>query len=214
MGASSGTGRTDEAGLRPLLSFAAAMSVRQEPAARRALHEARRAGVRRVRAEETALMLLLHAGYPAALEGLRLLGEVWPGRAWRTREGTPAVWMQRGLRLSGRVYGPTLAKLRANVAALHPDIDRWMIEQGYGRVLSRPGLAAAARELVAVTVLAATGWERQLHSHLLGALRLGNPPGLVRLAWRTGRARCGAAGRAACDRAWRAACAGGRCAGD
>ena len=40
----------------------------------------------------------------------------------------------------------------------------------YGRVLSRPRLGARVRELVAVTVLAAGGWSRQLHSHLLGAV--------------------------------------------
>ena len=77
-----------------------------------------------------------------------------------------------------------------------------MVEHGYGRVLSRGGLGARARELITVAVLAATRRERQLVSHLLGAARVGAPraairrallagspagvrDGLARRAWRT-----------------------------
>jgi 4-carboxymuconolactone decarboxylase len=185
-----------------LTAFAAAMAAGEMRAAARALAAARRAGVPRVAAEETALMLMLHAGYPAALEGTRLLNESWPGRARRTREGGPARWMARGERLCRRVYGGTYPRLRENVARLHPDLAVWMIEQGYGRVLSRGGLGDVARELVAVTVLAATGWERQLVSHLLGALRIGASREAIRRAYRAGRLRASARGRAADARAW------------
>lgn len=192
-------------GLASLLRYAAAMSAADVRAARAALAHARRDGLPRVRAAESALMLVLHAGYPAALEGARVLNEVWPGRSRRTREGTPADWMRRGTALARRVYGSSYPNLVRNVDALHPDLARWMIEQGYGRVMSRPGLADRTRELVAVAVLAAGGWERQLVSHLLGARRLGAPPREVRSAFRIGRARCAPRGRAACDRAWRVA---------
>jgi hypothetical protein len=80
-----------------------------------------------------------------------------------------------------------------------------MIEQGYGRVLTRPGLSGPVRELIAVTVLAALGWERQLVSHLLGAVRLGATPAAIRRACRTGT-RGGVPGAAAAAaRAWRTA---------
>lgn len=118
-------------------------------------------------------MLMLYAGYPAALEGLRMLNSVWPGRARRTREGTAAQWMSRGRALCSRVYGSSFARLMPAVEALHPDMARWMIEHGYGRVLSRAGMNARERELVTVAALAALGWERQLVSHLLGARRVG-----------------------------------------
>jgi len=59
------------------------------------------------------------------------------------------------------------------VRALHPDLETWMVEHGYGRVLARPGLGARERELITVAALAALGWERQLVSHVLGALRVG-----------------------------------------
>jgi len=127
-------------------------------------------------------MLVLYAGYPAALEALRALNDVWPGRARRTREGGPAVWRRRGMTLSRRVYGPVHARLLAAVRALHPDLAVWMVEQGYGRVLSRGGLGVRARELITVAVLAATRRERQLVSHLLGADRVGAPRVVIRRA--------------------------------
>jgi 4-carboxymuconolactone decarboxylase len=103
------------------------------------------------------------------------------------------------------VYGASFAKLRRNIAAHHPDLAAWMIEQGYGRVLARPGLSSRARELVAVAVLAATGWERQLLSHLLGAERLGATRAEIRGAADAGLRHAGAAGRRAIRRAWSAA---------
>ena len=37
-------------------------------------------------------MLVLYAGYPAALEAMRELLAEWPGRASRSREGGPVRW--------------------------------------------------------------------------------------------------------------------------
>ena len=150
-------------------------------------------------------MLMLHAGYPAALEGARLLNEAWPGRARRTREGGPREWRRRGVALCARVYGPSFPKLERSVSALHPDLAVWMIEQGYGRVLGRGGLRPETRELVAVAVLAAGGWERQLVSHLLGADRLGASRREIRSAVRAGLRGGGSARRGAAARALRRA---------
>jgi 4-carboxymuconolactone decarboxylase len=202
MSASSAAGATGGPLAAVLADYAAAMAVGEGVAARRALRRARRNGATRVMLEETALMLMLHAGYPAALEGLRVLSQVWPGRPRRTREGGPAAWMRRGKEAAKRVYGTSLGALRRNVAALHPDLDVWMIEQGYGRVLSRRGLAGPARELVAVAVLTAMGWERQLVSHLLGAVRSGAGRPAIRRAFESGLRRAAPARRSACVRAW------------
>lgn len=191
----------DRAGRAALLRFAAAMAVGDRGGALRALRRARAAGARRVAAEEVALMLMLHAGYPAALEAMRLLTECWPGRARRSRESGPARWRVRGERLCRRIYGPVFGRLIAHVRAMHPDLAAWMIEQGYGRVLSRPGLADRDRELVAIAVLATGGWERQLVSHLLGAARVGAHPSEIRTAFVIGLRRSRSA--AAARRAWR-----------
>lgn len=196
-------------GVHALCAFAAAMTRQDAAAAARALRRARAAGAPRRAAEEAALMLMLYAGYPCALEGLRVLNETWPGRARRTREGGVSLWTARGRALCRRVYGSAYARLVPAVEALHPDLAHWMEEHGYGRVLSRPGLSGADRELVTVAALAALGWERQLVSHLRGARHLGAAPAAVERALRAGLA--GAPGRAwsAGIRAWQAASAAG-----
>jgi 4-carboxymuconolactone decarboxylase len=189
--------------IRALCGFAAAMTRRDLAEARQALAAARRAGARRPAAEETALMLMLYAGYPAALEGLRVLNECWPGRARRTREGTPAKWTASGERLCRRVYGPSFERLIPAVRALHPDLATWMVEHGYGRVLSRPGLSAKDRELLTVAALASLGWERQLVSHLLGALRVGASSREIEVALLTGLRAAGDRAVASGVEAWR-----------
>jgi len=150
-------------------------------------------------------MLILHAGFPAALEGSAALARAWPGRARRTREGGVRDWLKRGARRCAAVYGASAPRLVANVTRLHPDLAVMMIEQGYGRVLTRPGLSGVARELVAVAVLAAGGWERQLVSHLLGAARLGASRAEIRRAWRAGLVRATRRVAASAARAWRKA---------
>jgi 4-carboxymuconolactone decarboxylase len=67
-------------------------------------------------------------------------------------------------------------KLRLNVRDLHPALDAWMVVDGYGKVLSRPGLDLERRELCVVAACAAMGQDRQLHSHLHGALNVGASP--------------------------------------
>jgi 4-carboxymuconolactone decarboxylase len=64
-------------------------------------------------------------------------------------------------------------KLRRNVFDLHPALDAVMVMDGYGKVLGRPGLDLPRRELCIVAACAATGQDRQLHSHLHGALNVG-----------------------------------------
>ena len=51
-----------------------------------------------------------------------------------------------------------------------------MVVDGYGKVLAAPGLDLPRRELCIVAACAATGQDRQLHSHLHGALNVGVVP--------------------------------------
>lgn len=194
--------------LAPLLRFAIAGARGDAPAVHRAVLAVRAARAPRRALEETGLMLVLYAGYPAALEALRTLNEAWPGGARRSREGGPPRWRRRGVALCRRVYGPAYRRLMDAVRRLHPDLAAWMVETGYGRVLSRPGLSARARELITVAVLTAMGRERQLVSHLLGAARVGASGAELRRALRVGATA--AAGRAPARRAWRSAFGGAR----
>ena len=201
---------------RVLCEFAAAMARGREASARVAIAGARRARARRRELTETALMLMLYAGFPGALEGLRVLNAAWPGSAARTRgpaaarrssEGSPGLWRKRGEALCRRVYGPAYERLLPAVRALHPDLAVWMVEHGYGRVLARPGLGLRERELVTVAALAALGWERQLVSHVLGAARVGADTDAIREALRIGAGHAGARERAAAARTFKRAIA-------
>ena len=157
-------------------------------------------------------MLMLYAGYPGALEALRVLNAGWPGRARRRREGTSREWLARGKALCRRVYGAKYDVLVSAVQALHPDLAVWMLEQGYGRVLSRPGLSAKERELITVAALAALGRERQLVSHVLGALRVGAGALATHAALLEGARFADASGRAVARRTWQRATRTGRTA--
>ena len=140
-------------------------------------------------------MLPLYAGFPAAIEFLRALSRAPLARPRTLRtirairaSNSPRAIRARGERLCARVYGPDYPRLRSFMRALAPEIDAWMIEDGYGRTLSRPGLTVVERELATVAALAALGWERQLEAHRAGARRVGAAAAEVRSAERAGRA--------------------------
>lgn len=100
------------------------------------------------------------------------------------------------------VYGGQYGRLRENVRALHPDMERWMVVEGYGKVLGRPGLDLATRELCIVALLAVLGAPRQLYAHLRGALNAGASREEVDLALREGSAFQDEVGRREAGRVW------------
>ena len=131
--------------------------------------------------EELVLQTYLFAGFPRALNGMRV---------WRTVSGRPApaqdagerartAWADEGEQTCEAVYGAHYPRLRAHVQALHPALDAWMVEEGYGKVLSRGALDLARRELCIVAACAATRQPRQLRAHLRGALQVGVPARVV-----------------------------------
>lgn len=61
----------------------------------------------------------------------------------------------------------------AKMTRYHPDLAEWILVDGYGKVLARPGLTLVERELIVVAVLAALRLPMQLESHERGALRVG-----------------------------------------
>jgi len=180
---------------RRLLAELAARAVAPQRPLARALARARAAGVPARALAELGLMLHLYAGFPSSIEFLRALREAEPKPARpRARRGAvgasheAASIRARGVRLCARVYGPEYLRLRGFMRTLSPDLDRWMIDGGYGRVLSRPGLGLVERELCTVAALAALGWERQLEAHRRGAERVGASRAEVRRAESRGRA--------------------------
>ncbi len=86
---------------------------------------------------------------------------------------SPSSFQSAGEATCARVYGRFYERLRGNIADLHPEFDQWMIVEGYGKVLSRPGLDLGRRELCIIAACVASGQDRQLHSHLHGARNVG-----------------------------------------
>ncbi|MGV3708693.1 MAG: carboxymuconolactone decarboxylase family protein [Gemmatimonas sp.] len=135
--------------------------------------------------EEVILQTYLFAGFPRALNG---------AREWRRISGRVAPladegenfdgdsWRSRGEVTCETVYGRFYTQLRANIRDLHPALDAWMIVEGYGKVLSRPGLQLWRRELCIVAACAIGRQDRQLHSHLHGSLHAGASPAQVQFA--------------------------------
>lgn len=132
--------------------------------------------VRTVWVEEVILQTYLFAGFPRALNS---------AREWRRISGSkapaqdafgvddPQERQEKGEATCATVYGRFYDRLRVNIHDLHPALDRWMVEEGYGKVLSRAPLDLARRELCVVAACAIAKQDRQLHSHLHGALHAG-----------------------------------------
>lgn len=170
--------------VRALVRLSGALASRDPEVLGRTLEEAaRRAAPGKV--EEALVQSYLFLGFPAALNGLaewrRIRGEGAGGGGGEGEEPAgpardpmgPEGWETRGEEVCRRVYGDRYDALRENIGALHPDLDRWMVLEGYGKVLGRPGLTLPVRELCIVGLLAVLDAPVQLHSHLRGALRVG-----------------------------------------
>ena len=130
---------------------------------------------------EAVLQAHVFAGFPRVVEAYAVLaacgglGEVEPDEVLAEDE-QPA----RGRELFERIYRDHSDRIRDMLRGGHPDFAAWIEGHAYGRVLSRPGLSADRRELLAVAALAALGQEKQLASHARGSLRCGAEPDDVR----------------------------------
>jgi 4-carboxymuconolactone decarboxylase len=163
-----------------LVRLSACIAAGSEESVRGTLNECVAAGVTDGWLEELMLQSYLFAGFPRTLNAAREWRRMG-GRA--DRSGTPSTddssyadlfdWRVRGEETCEAVYGTNYEKLRENIRALHPLLDEWMIVEGYGKVLARPGLDLMRRELCIVAACAASGQDRQLHSHLMGARNAG-----------------------------------------
>ncbi|HEY8483478.1 MAG TPA: carboxymuconolactone decarboxylase family protein [Longimicrobiales bacterium] len=169
---------------RALVALSAALSSGSAERVSEAMARAARVAVPG-EVEEVLLQSYLFLGYPAALSALAQWRELTGLPAPAAAEAEPREgWERRGEWVCARIYGDQYDRLRANVARLHPDLERWMVTEGYGKVLGRPGLALEVRELCVVALLAGLDAPRQLYAHLRGALNAGADPAEVEEALR------------------------------
>ena len=167
---------------RALVRLAAAVARgRDEELAERS-REALVAEVPPIWVDELLLLSMLMVGWPRALGAAAV---------WRRESGVRAAatdasasetleeWRVRGEALCRVIYGANYDRLRENVRALHPALDGWMVRDGYGMVLSRPGLDLVRRELCVIAQNAVLEAGPQLLSHLKGALNAGADSALL-----------------------------------
>lgn len=202
-------GRSDEglpADAACLVRLSAALAAGDDEMVHAELRQASR-GVDPVEVDEAVLQSCLFLGFPAALEA---------AAEWRFfREGSPEDGdplalpdreeerRARGESMCREIYGSAYDALRRNVADASPALDRLMVDVGYGAVLGRPGLDPIRRELCLVAVLVVQGRDRQLHSHLRGALRMGAPPDWVSAALELGLEQAPRAAHGRLRQLWR-----------
>ena len=162
---------------RQLVRMAAAIAGGDEPQLRAEMAAVVAAALDPIWVEEVILQSYLFAGFPrglnAAREWRRLSGVKAPATDAGTAHENADAWRVRGEATCATVYGPFYEKLRVNIRALHPALDAWMIVEGYGKVMGRPQLDLGRRELCVVASCAVQRQDRQLHSHLHGALHAG-----------------------------------------
>lgn len=129
---------------------------------------------------EAVLQVHLFAGFPRQVEAYEVLSQVGGlGPLDADEHAAELDLPERGRALFADVYGKNATAVEERLVMHHPDFGAWILGHAYGRVLSRPGLSAARRELLAVGALAATGQARQLASHARGAIHCGAEPAEV-----------------------------------
>jgi len=126
---------------------------------------------------EALLMVHVFAGVPRGVESYGVLesagglGIADPAELTEPTAGPDELFT--------RIYAESTDEVRGLLNRHHPLFARYVLEHAYGRVLSRPGLAADRRELLACAALTVLGQERQLASHARGAVRCGASPAEV-----------------------------------
>lgn len=71
------------------------------------------------------------------------------------------------------IWGEDAAAVEAALRRADPDLADLIARVAYDGVLDRPGLDLRTRELLAVALLASLGAEKELPTHVRGALRCG-----------------------------------------
>ncbi len=99
-------------------------------------------------AYEIVLQSYLFFGYAQAIESAKTFSETMlkkqiliPHSVDQNAAGN--TWRIRGEALCRKIYAPNYERLVANMAAVSPELSDWMVDEGYGKVLSRPGPTGA-----------------------------------------------------------------------
>lgn len=153
-----------------------AAAVKSANLARHALEAAHRGGLLRATVTEVGLQLGLFAGFPRCISVMGMIASLWGKTDLLPRSLAAAeldALRERGLGLFRRIYAHNTERVLADLNRFDPDIVDLVMVGAYGRILTRPELSAANRELCAVAALTVSGDLKQLSSHARGAVHCG-----------------------------------------
>ena len=134
---------------------------------------------------ETILQSYLFLGFPRMIETALVFNKIY-GNIENNKiiekisTDESELWFAEGTKLCRQVYGSNYENLKSKFMNVSPEIFRWMVVEGYGKVLSRPKMTHIERELAEVAALIVDGRERQLLSHILGSLNVGADMELIK----------------------------------
>lgn len=170
---------------RALGFYSAAITLSDADCLREAAQTCLRSGVTSEQLYEVVLQSYLFLGFPRMLIAAERLMADNLAPAHENRYVVPPSgeldeWRRRGERLCRQVYANNYGALKSRVEAMAPEVFFWMELEGYGKVLSRPGLDIVDREIAIVACLMIENRPVQLHSHLRGALNVGAAAPLLR----------------------------------
>ena len=130
-----------------------------------------------VQLTEVILQSYLFAGFPAALDAFTCVAEQWKQMGLPIADVTEDYdvehFERRGQILCKEIYGHVYERMIERFNSISPSLRSWMVIEGYGKTLSRPGLTSRQRELCIVSMLGVLQRPAQLYSHVRGACRVG-----------------------------------------
>lgn len=169
---------------RLLSLYAASIALANEQCVSASLRQIKKAKISRKFCYEIMLQSYLFLGFPRMLIASEQLYELYPletnnkssiGPPFSTDE-----WWRDGEKLCKEIYAGSYDILKDRVQKIAPEIYNWMILEGYGKVLSRPGLDSLNRELANVAFLIVENYPSQLYSHMRGAFNMGGDKVLIK----------------------------------
>ncbi|MEW5923876.1 MAG: hypothetical protein AB1746_07810 [Candidatus Zixiibacteriota bacterium] len=170
--------------VRLISVLSAAIAVGSADFSERIMRFVKEAGIKREAVYEAVLQSYLFLGFPRMIEAALVFNKIYGdmenvGTVEKISRSEAEKWHQDGIKLCRRVYGKNYDRLEKRFLAVSPEVFRWMVLEGYGKVLSRPGLNQIERELAEVAALIVDKRERQLISHVLGSINVGAPMNLI-----------------------------------
>ncbi|HXF49215.1 MAG TPA: hypothetical protein VNL73_07305 [Verrucomicrobiae bacterium] len=168
-----------------LAAYASAFARHDWEGLRKLARKSQSAGISQKQLYELTLQGYLFLGFPSAIEAFGALEGIF--RQGKNKgEQSIVSRVKKGRNICRSIYREKYPALMQNLKQKSPELANWIIEEGYGKVLSRPGAKLFLRELFSVGLLSATGFPKQLFAHLRALVEMGESPkrlaGFVRRA--------------------------------